>query len=69
LPFSEERRVDYLCSHKGNYLIAQGVPVEICSECGMVYYEVEVLKEIEDHFSGIQQRKEQADSYMKLPAR
>lgn len=64
----EERRIDYLYSHKGNYLIAQDIPVEICNECGMVYYEAEVLKEIENHFFAIQQRKERADRYMKLPA-
>ncbi len=63
-----ERRIDYLYSHKGNYLIAQETPVEICNECGMVYYKASVLKEIEDHFFAIQQRREQADSYMKLPA-
>jgi YgiT-type zinc finger domain-containing protein len=63
----EERRIDYLYSHKGNYLIAQDTPVEICSDCGMVYYDAAVLKEIEEHFFAIQQRREEAENYMKLP--
>lgn len=26
----EERRIEYLCSHKGKYLLVPNTPVEIC---------------------------------------
>ena len=64
----EERRIDYLYSYKGNYLLVPDTPVEICSECGMVYYDAKVLKRIEDHFFAIQQKTEEPDNYIELPA-
>jgi YgiT-type zinc finger domain-containing protein len=33
----EERRIDYLYSHKGEYLLVPNTPVEVCLNCGMVY--------------------------------
>jgi YgiT-type zinc finger domain-containing protein len=43
----EERRIDYLYSHQGKYLLVPNTPVEICRHCGMVYYDAAVLKKIE----------------------
>jgi YgiT-type zinc finger domain-containing protein len=63
----EERRTDYLYSYKGNYLLVPNTPVEMCTNCGMVYYEAGVLKEIERRFFAIQQRTEKPDSYVELP--
>ncbi len=40
----EERRIEYLYSFKGNYLLVPNTPVEICNKCGMVYYDAKVLK-------------------------
>ena len=42
----EERRIEYLYSHKGKYLLVPNTPVEVCLNCGMVYYDAAVLKEI-----------------------
>ncbi len=50
----EQRRTDYLYSYKGNYLLVPNTPVEICQNCGMIYYNANVLKKIEKHFFAIQ---------------
>lgn len=63
----EERRIDYLYSHKGKYLLVPNTPVEVCLTCGMIYYEAVVLKEIERRFFAIQQQSEQPDNYIQMP--
>ncbi len=63
----EERRIDYLYSYKGNYLLVPNTPVEICTNCGMVYFDAKVLKEIERRFFAIQKKTEKPDSYIELP--
>ncbi|MFH1927848.1 MAG: YgiT-type zinc finger protein, partial [Chloroflexota bacterium] len=32
----EERRIEYLYSHKGKYLLVPNTPVEVCLDCGMI---------------------------------
>lgn len=34
----QEKRIEYLYSHKGKYLLVPNTPVEVCSNCGMIYY-------------------------------
>jgi len=63
----EQRRTDYLYSYKGNYLLVANTPVEICKNCGMVYYDADVLKEIENHFFAIQRKHEVPDHYLEIP--
>ncbi len=65
----EQRRIDYLYSHKGKYLLVPNTPVEICLECGMIYYDAAVLKEIERRFFAIHQQKEMPIPRLKTPAR
>ncbi len=65
----EERKIEYLYRHQGKYLLVPNTPVEICEECGMVYYDATVLKEIERRFFAIQDRSEEADSYTEMPAK
>jgi len=64
----EERKTDYLYSYKGEYLLVPDTPVEVCLNCGMVYYDAAVLKEIERRFFAIHQKKEQPDRYIRMPA-
>lgn len=64
----EERRIEYLYSHKGNYLLVPNTPIEVCVNCGMVYYDAAVLKKIERRFFAIQQKSEQPDSYIQMPS-
>lgn len=63
----EERRIDYLYSHKGEFLLVPNTPVEVCLSCGMVYYDAAVLKEIERRFLAIRQKAEQPDRYIRVP--
>lgn len=65
----EERKVDYLYQYKGEYLLVPDTPVEVCLECGMVYYEAKVLKEIERHFFAIKSKTEQPDRYIEMPSK
>ena len=63
----EVRRTEYLYSHGGQYLLVPDTPVEVCSECGMVYYDASVIKDIEDHFFAIQQETERPDKLLTVP--
>ena len=65
----EERRIEYLYSHKGKYLLVPNTPVEVCLNCGMVYYDAAVLKEIERRFFAIQSKIEEPDRYIEMPAK
>jgi YgiT-type zinc finger domain-containing protein len=64
---SEQRRIEYLYSHEGKHLLVPDTPVEVCLDCGMIYYDAAVLKEIERHFIAIQQHKEEPDRYLQIP--
>lgn len=63
----EERRITYLYSHQGKYLIVPNTPVEICSECGTVYYKASVLKQIEQQFFEINNNTATPDEYLQVP--
>jgi len=65
----EERRIEYLYSHKGKYLLVPNTPVEVCLNCGMIYYDAAVLKEIERRFFAIQNKTEEPDRYIEMPAK
>ena len=59
----EARREDYLYSHEGDYLLVPNTPVQVCLECGMVYYDGAVLEAIERRFFAIRQNVEKLDHY------
>lgn len=63
----EERKTEYLYSYAGKYLLVPNTPVEVCSNCGMVYYEATVLKEIERRFFAIDKKTEEPDRYIEIP--
>ena len=65
----KKRQIDYLYSHKGQYLLVPNTPVEICLDCGTIYYDAAVLKEIERNFFAIHQNNEQPDSYISIPTK
>jgi YgiT-type zinc finger domain-containing protein len=65
----EERRIEYLYSYKGSYLLVPNTPVEVCHNCGMIYYDAVVLKEIERRFFAIQHKTEEPDRYIEIPAK
>ena len=63
----EKRLTDYLYRHDAKYLLVPNTPVEVCLNCGMVYYDAAVLKEIERRFFAIEQKLEQPDRYIEMP--
>jgi len=63
----EERRIEYLYSHAGQYLLVPNTPVEVCLECGTIYYDAEVLKAIERQFFAIQRNEQKPDRYVEMP--
>jgi YgiT-type zinc finger domain-containing protein len=65
----EERRIEYLYSHRGEYLLVPNTPVEVCLNCGMVYYDAAVMKEIERRFFAIKRKDEEPDRYINMPAK
>ncbi len=66
---NEERRIEYLYSHEGKYLLVPNTPVEVCLQCGMIYYDAAVLKEIERRFRAIQEQVEEPDRYIEMPTK
>ena len=65
----EERRIDYLYQYQGRYLLVPHTPVEVCLDCGMIFYDAAVLKEIERHFFAIHAHTEKPDRYLEIPAK
>jgi YgiT-type zinc finger domain-containing protein len=65
----ETRKMEYLYSHKGRYLLVPDTPVQVCHQCGMTFYEASVLKEIERRFFAIQEQKEEPDRYIEMPTK
>ncbi|MCA9874051.1 MAG: type II toxin-antitoxin system MqsA family antitoxin [Anaerolineales bacterium] len=63
----EERHIEYLYSYKGEYLLVPDTPVQVCTNCGMVYYDAAVLKEIERRFFAIRKKQERPDRYIQMP--
>jgi len=63
----EERRIEYLYSHQGKYLLVPNTPVEVCLNCGMIDYDAAVLKEIERHFFAIEGKAEEPDRDIEVP--
>ena len=63
----EERQTEYIYSHDGKYLLVPNTPIEVCLNCGMVYYDGPVLEKIEKRFFAIHREHEKPDSYIKMP--
>lgn len=63
----ESRRIEYLYRYKGEYLLVPNTPVEICPDCGMIYYDAAVMKAIERRFFAIRNNVEQPDRYVTMP--
>lgn len=65
----DEQRITYLYSYQGKYLIVPNTPVEICQNCGTVYYSAAVLKEIEQQFFEIINNTATPDEYLRVPVK
>jgi len=56
----EERKFNYLNHYQGKYLLVSNTPVEVCLDCGMMFYDAKVLKKIEQHFFAIHNNTDRA---------
>jgi len=56
----------YLFHYRGNYLLVPNTPVEVCLNCGMVYFDAKVLKE-SNSASSHPKENEKPDRYVELP--
>ena len=65
----EIKRIEYLHCQKDKYLIIPNTPVDICQNCGMLFYDVKVLKEIERKFFAIYDKVEEPDRYIEVPTK
>jgi YgiT-type zinc finger domain-containing protein len=63
----ETRKVEYLYSHQGQYLLVPDTPVEVCQSCATLFYDAKVLKEIERRFFAIQNHREEPERYLSIP--
>lgn len=64
----ETRKIEYLYTHHGKYLLVPDTPVKICTNCGTIYYDATVLKKIEQRFFAIQDQTEKPDCYIEIPS-
>jgi YgiT-type zinc finger domain-containing protein len=63
----EERRIRYIYSRGGKYLLVPDMPADICLSCGMVYYHGDALLRVEQRFKAIHQRNERPYRYTTMP--
>ena len=63
----EDRRIKYIYSRGEDHLFVPDMPVEVCLDCGMIYYHGPALLKVEQQFKAIYQRNEQPDRYATIP--
>lgn len=63
----QPKKIDYLYQHQGKYLLVPNTAVEVCQDCGMIYYSAKVMKKIEQDFFSIYENKEKPDQYLSIP--
>lgn len=63
------RRLDYLYSQDGKFLLVPNTPADVCDNCGMEFYPASAVKEIERHFFAIHSHTEQPDSVLQVPCK
>ncbi|MGI8588787.1 MAG: type II toxin-antitoxin system MqsA family antitoxin [Chloroflexia bacterium] len=63
----EERKIEYLYRHKDAYLLVRDMPVEVCVNCGMIYYPGAALEAVERLFFAIQKGAAAPDRHLDLP--
>ena len=63
----EERRTRYIYSRKGENLFVPDMPINVCLNCGMVYYHGAALLKVEERFKAIYQKQAKPDRYTTMP--
>lgn len=65
----DTKRTEYLYNHNGKYLLVPNTPVDVCRNCGMSYFDANVLMEIERKFFAIHEKVENPDCYIQVPTK
>lgn len=65
----DHREIDYLYHYQDKYLLVPNTPVEICQNCGTIYYAAKVMKKIEHYFFSIYENQEKPDKYLSIPSK
>ena len=65
----DRKRVEYIYRYKGKYLLIPNMPVEVCRNCGMKYYDGKAMEEAEKAFFAIEGNIEKPDSYIQIPTK
>jgi len=63
----EHRRVEFLYSLHGKYMLVPDMPAEVCLNCGMIYYPGSTLLEVERRFLAIEHNLAKPDRCIELP--
>ena len=63
----EERRIRYIYSRGGKNLYVPDMPVDVCLECGMIYYHGEALLKVEEQFLAIYEADAEPVRYTTMP--
>jgi len=63
----EEKMVEYIYRHNGQYLIVENVPTEVCNVCQTRFYAAKVLQDIERQFFAIYRREQKPTRYVQVP--
>lgn len=61
------RSMRYIYSRDDHDLLVPEMPVDMCAECGMIYYHGTALLEVEARFKAIYQQNQQPDRYLTMP--
>ena len=63
----QTRSMRYIYSRDDHDLLVPEMPVDMCEECGMIYYHGAALLEVEARFKAIYQQNQQPDRYLTMP--
>jgi YgiT-type zinc finger domain-containing protein len=63
----EERRIRYIYSRGEKNLYVPDMPVDVCLECGMIYYHGDALLKVEKQFQAIYEANAKPARYTTMP--
>ena len=63
-----EMRIDYDYRRKGQLLIMKNVPAGVCQQCGEKYFEPDVLRQMDERYHDIVDRRQKPEEVVEVPA-
>ena len=64
----EERRIEYDYRRKDRLLIMKNVPAGVCTQCGEKYFKADVLKQMDQRYHDIVDRRQKPEQVIEIPA-